>query len=125
MSVIAILKYLTMKPRLLVLLMIMLTVVFAVNPKSKKVITGDQTGVTEVKVLNPDKIDRDDKNDDRFQDADSNGVNDQREDDFKNIKELKSKYKDRHRDQDNKDDDRNQKVKPPEIKINLKKKTRG
>lgn len=123
MPVIAILKNLTMKPRTLFLLIIMLTAVFAINPKSKKVMTGDKAGVTEVKV--PDKVDRDDKNGDRFQDADSNGVNDQREDDFKNIKELKSKHKDQRRDQNNKDDDSHQKIKLPEIKINLKKKTRG
>ena len=37
----------------------------------------------------------DKEKDDHFQDADSNGVNDQREDDFQKIKQLKTKHKDK------------------------------
>jgi len=38
-------------------------------------------------------IQRSDREQDRFQDSNSNGVNDRREDDFQNIKTKKSKYK--------------------------------
>jgi hypothetical protein len=40
------------------------------------------------------KSDDKEKEKDRFKDADKNGVNDQREDDFQKIKEMKTKHKD-------------------------------
>jgi len=122
MSIIDILKPAAMK-RITFLFIIALVAAFAVNPRPKTPAAKDKpdAAVVKTELKEPDKVDKNDKNDDRFHDADSNGVNDQREDDFKNIKELKSKHKDKDRDHD---EDKGSGIKLPEIKINLKKKSR-
>lgn len=122
MIIIDILKPTIMK-RIAFLFIIALVAAFAVNPRPKTPVAKDKSDAAEVKteLKEAEKVDKNDKNDDRFHDADSNGVNDQREDDFKNIKELKSKHKDKDQ---SRDKDKDAGIKLPEIKINLKKKSR-
>jgi hypothetical protein len=124
MTIIDIIKPVIMK-RISLVLIIALAAGFAVTPRSKTAPAKDKPDAEEIKLelKEPDKVDRDDKRDDHFDDADSNGVNDQREDDFRNIKELKSKHKDKDRDK-NRDKDKEPVIKLPEIKIAPKKKTR-
>jgi hypothetical protein len=50
------------------------------------------------------------KSQDRFEDADSNSVNDQREDDFQKIKKLNSKFKDKYQKKDAVKDEKNKKT---------------
>lgn len=50
------------------------------------------------------------KGQDRFEDADSNSVNDQREDDFQKIKKLNSKFKDKYQKDDAVRNEKNKKT---------------
>lgn len=124
MNIIDIIKPVIMK-RISLVLVIALAAGFAVTPRSKTTPVKDKPDAKEIKIelKEPDKVDKGDKRDDHFDDADSNGVNDQREDDFRNIKELKSKHKDKDRDKD-RDKEKEPAIRLPEIKIAPKKKTR-
>lgn len=110
--------------RIIPLMMAVCALAFAVSPKPKTGNTKTTPEKEKIKIefVKPEKVDRNDKNNDLYIDADSNGVNDQREDDFKNIKELKTK----HKDKDTKDrgKEKGEGLKQPEIKIKLKKPTR-
>lgn len=67
---------------------------FAVRTVPRSNEASDTKSPTRIEVVQStrDKKD-DDTRKDRFQDADSNGVNDQREDDFRKIKLLRTKHK--------------------------------
>ena len=92
----------------LIILLFLGSLLFAVQPVVRNT---NRTTRNDDKIKNEDVvkenkddkviIKKDDKDDDknndkkdRFQDADSNGVNDQREDDLQKIKNLNTKFKD-------------------------------
>jgi len=55
--------------------------------------TSGRTGSRDTRTQEMKVVQRNDREQDHFQDSNSNGVNDRREDDFQNIKTKKSKYK--------------------------------
>ena len=67
---------------------------FAVRTVPRSSETSETKSPTRIEIVQSvsDKK-NDDTKKDRFQDADSNGVNDQREDDFRKIKLLRTKHK--------------------------------
>jgi hypothetical protein len=112
--------------RITIVIMLAWVMTFAVTPKPKS--DKEQTNADKEKIkiefVKPDKVDKNDNNSDHFNDPDSNGVNDQREDDYKIIKELKSKHKDDEKIRDDKVKPKVIETKPPAVKKNLKKSTR-
>lgn len=112
--------------RITILIMLAWAMTFAVTPKPKSDKDQTKTDKEKIKIefVKPEKVDKNDTNSDHFNDPDSNGVNDQREDDYKSIKELKSKHKDDDKNRDDKGKTKATETKPPAVKINLKKPTR-
>lgn len=78
----------------MIVLLCFASFLFAVRTVPRSSETSDTKSPTRIEVVQStsDKKDDDTKKD-RFQDADSNGVNDQREDDFRKIKLLRTKHK--------------------------------
>jgi hypothetical protein len=78
----------------IVILLCFASFLFAVKtvPRSRQASDSETPARVEVVQSSKDKKD-DDTRKDRFQDADSNGVNDQREDDFQKIKLLRTKHR--------------------------------
>jgi hypothetical protein len=112
--------------RITILIMLAWAMTFAVTPKPKTDNNQTKTDKEKIKIefVKPEKVDKNDNNSDHFNDPDSNGVNDQREDDYKNIKELKSKHKNDDKARVDKGKTKIPESKPPAVKINLKKPTR-
>lgn len=112
--------------RITILIMTAWVLTFAVTskPKSDKTQTTTDKEKIKIEFVKPEKVDKNDNNSDHFNDPDSNGVNDQRENDLKIIKELKSKHKDDDKVRDDKVKTKAVETKPPAVKINLKKPTR-
>jgi len=78
----------------MIVLLCFASFLFAVKTVPRSDEARDTKSPTRIEVVQStrDKKD-DDTRKDRFQDADSNGVNDQREDDFRKIKLLRTKHK--------------------------------
>jgi hypothetical protein len=74
--------------RITILIMLAWAMTFAVTPKPKTDNNQTKTDKEKIKIefVKPEKVDKNDNNSDHFNDPDSNGVNDQREDEYKNIK---------------------------------------
>lgn len=109
--------------RIAILIMAAWVLSFAVTPKPKSDKTPTTTDKEKIKIefVKPEKVDKNDNNSDHFNDPDSNGVNDQRENDLKNIKELKSKHKDEDKATDDKTKTKAAETKTPAVRVNPKK----
>jgi hypothetical protein len=86
-----------------ILLLFVASLVFAVQTVPRGTITqgGDKTNNESVMKESPHYfVQKQTKGQDHFEDADSNSVNDQREDDFQKIKKLNSKFKDKYQKKD-------------------------
>jgi hypothetical protein len=88
-----------------ILLLFVATMVFAVQtvPRSTTTDSNDKTNKESVIKESPHYFvqkQTQNKGQDRFEDADSNSVNDQRENDFQKIKTLNSKFKDKYQKKD-------------------------
>jgi hypothetical protein len=114
------------KKGITMLIMAAWVLTFAVTPKPKsdKTQTTAEKDKIKIEFVKPEKVDKNDNNSDHFNDPDSNGVNDQRENDLKNIKELKSKHKDNEPAPKDKGAVKETEPKPALPKIKLKKPTR-
>jgi hypothetical protein len=86
----------------LIMLIFVASLMFAITPvpRTQKSNT-DKESKTKVEKIVKEQNKKQNENKDKkvikkdhFKDSDSNGVNDQREDDFQKIKELKTKFKD-------------------------------
>lgn len=76
------------------LLLCFASFLFALKTVPRTSTTSDDKSAARTEVVQSSKTKKDnDTKKDRFQDADSNGVNDHREDDFQRIKQLKTKHK--------------------------------
>jgi hypothetical protein len=88
-----------------ILLLFVATMVFAVQtvPRNTTTDSNDKTSNESIIKESPHYFvqkQTQNKSQDRFEDADSNSVNDQREDDFQKIKKLNSKFKDKYQQKD-------------------------
>jgi hypothetical protein len=88
-----------------ILLIFIASLLFAVQPVPRKNKTSSDNkpkinvvnkGKPSYYTQNPAKT----KGHDRFEDADSNSINDKREDDFQKIKKMNSKFKDKYKKKD-------------------------
>jgi hypothetical protein len=78
----------------MIVLLCFVTILFAVRTVPRTGAKSDEETPARIEVVQSrSDTQDDDTRKDRFQDADSNGVNDQREDDFQRIKLLKTKHK--------------------------------
>ncbi len=76
------------------LLLCFASFLFALKSVPRTSTTSDDKATARTEVVQSSKTKKDDETKrDRFQDADSNSVNDHREDDFQRIKQLKTKYR--------------------------------
>jgi hypothetical protein len=84
--------------KVLFILAFLSSTLFAITPVPRNSKAADNpSSVGKTVVANNDNKDDkkdDDKDKDKFKDDNKNGVNDQREEDFQKIKELKTKHKD-------------------------------
>lgn len=97
-----------------ILLLFVATMVFAVQtvPRGTTSDSDDKTNNKSIKESPHYFVEKQTQNkgQDRFEDADSNSVNDQREDDFQKIKKLNSKFKDKYQKKDAVKNEKNKKT---------------